>query len=171
VVNRSGEVVGILRSGIEGYEGLNFATKMSSVSRLIGSWIGATALEFPGCSDEESMPQSSSEGHEDRWVEAFCFTVPESAWGCIVEAETKKVIRDGAVRPDESAYISSIEYIVLLNDVPIAGPYLEVDGDANFSASIEGKFPLDQLGVYSIQGEVRFVSGETAEFTSRIQRL
>lgn len=62
VVTAGGELIGILQSGIVGFEGLNFATKLTVVERLLRSWVDAPALKSGGCSslEEEAAPTGAA---------------------------------------------------------------------------------------------------------------
>ena len=61
VVTADGDLIGILQSGIVGFEGLNFATKLTVVERLLNSWIDSPGLPAVDCGDvkEEDQPVDS----------------------------------------------------------------------------------------------------------------
>ena len=51
VVTAEGDLIGILQSGIVGFDGLSFATKLTVVERLLESWVDGEALESVDCAD------------------------------------------------------------------------------------------------------------------------
>ena len=58
VVTAEGDLIGILQSGFTGFEGLNFATKLSVVERLLESWVNADSISQESCT--ESVDDSGS---------------------------------------------------------------------------------------------------------------
>ena len=64
VVTADGDLIGILQSGFVGFEGLNFATKLTVVERLLDSWIGQSALSPVAC-DENEQGSAATEGATD----------------------------------------------------------------------------------------------------------
>ena len=171
VVNGEGELVGILRSGMEGYEGLNFATKVSSIARLVESWIGNPNAAFAECANSVATSTDSAEKPDDREIKFFCMELAAAAgFFCSGSVDEKKLIGvGGAIKDDESSYVASVKYTVVLNGVPFAGPYLEVENDSdgwNFGIHIEDRF--DFPGVYSVEAELKFASGDSAFVTTEV---
>ena len=57
VLSSDGELLGVLQSGIDGYEGLNFAVEISSVSRLVDKWLNSSDVLEMSC---DRLPSSSA---------------------------------------------------------------------------------------------------------------
>ena len=60
VVTAEGDLIGILQSGFVDFEGLNFATKLTVVERLLNSWVGSPSLLLDDCGALEGVAAPSS---------------------------------------------------------------------------------------------------------------
>ena len=64
VVTDEGDLIGVLQSGFTGFEGLNFATKLTVVERLLGSWVGEDVLPATECDVVDEDSEGSDESPE-----------------------------------------------------------------------------------------------------------
>ena len=113
VVTADGDLIGILQSGIVGFEGLNFATKLTVVERLLNSWIDSPALPAVDCGTLEEESASTGANTTESTSKPTNTTAPTPISATPTDSGSEVSIHQHADRTPNSV---NLVFVVTVSD-------------------------------------------------------